>query len=88
MTSTRPIVNDECNVSDPDNTTGAKPIRLDQFLKFSGVAQTGGHAKRLIQEGQVQVNGQIETRRRRQLSAQDVVAIDDLELTVADSIGN
>jgi len=33
-------------------------IRLDSALKLSGLAQTGGHAKILIQDGLVQVNGE------------------------------
>ena len=49
------------------------PIRLDHFLKFCGIAQTGGHAKILIQDGEVIVNGNVETRRRRKLQAGDVV---------------
>jgi ribosome-associated protein len=57
-------------------------IRLDQFLKLSGVVSTGGQAKLLIQDGVVTVNGQIETRRRRQLKQGDVVEFDDYQLTV------
>ncbi|MCP4676446.1 MAG: RNA-binding S4 domain-containing protein [Deltaproteobacteria bacterium] len=48
-------------------------LRLDQFLKLSGVAGTGGQAKLLIQSGEVQVNGTVETRRRRKLVVGDVV---------------
>ena len=48
-------------------------IRLDQFLKLHGAAQTGGHAKRLIQNGEVRVNGQVELRRGRQLQPGDIV---------------
>ena len=51
-------------------------LRLDQFLKLSGVAGTGGQAKLLIQSGEVQVNGELETRRRRKLAAGDVVEVD------------
>ena len=51
-------------------------LRLDQFLKLSGIAGTGGHAKLLIQSGKVQVNGEVETRRRRKLAVGDVVEID------------
>ena len=50
-------------------------LRLDQFLKLSGVAGTGGQAKLLIQSGEVQVNGELETRRRRKLAAGDVVEV-------------
>ena len=38
---------------------------------------TGGEAKRLIQDGQVLVNGEVETRRKRQLHAGDEVAVGD-----------
>jgi len=48
-------------------------IRLDQLLKVSGLAQTGGHAKMVIQGGEVLVNGDIETRRRRKLFAGDKI---------------
>ena len=57
-------------------------IRLDQFLKFQGVVGTGGQAKLLIQEGQVRVNGQAETRRRRKLHVGDVVEFEDIRLVV------
>lgn len=48
-------------------------IRLDHFLKLTGIADTGGHAKLLIQNGEVLVNGQVETRRRRKLVEGDIV---------------
>lgn len=47
-------------------------IHLDQFLKRCGVA-TGGQAKRMIQGGEVLVNNEVETRRRKQLRAGDEV---------------
>jgi len=50
-------------------------IRLDHFLQACGV-QTGGQAKRLIQSGNVMVNGEVETRRRRKLTAGDEVDLD------------
>ncbi|MFN2155557.1 MAG: RNA-binding S4 domain-containing protein [Anaerolineae bacterium] len=52
-------------------------IRLGQFLKLAGMVATGGEAKRLIQDGQVQVNGEVETRRKRQIHAGDEVAVGD-----------
>ena len=58
-------------------------IRLDQFLKLAGAVGTGGQAKLLIQDGLVRVNGEVETRRRRQLRPGDVVQIDDEEWHVA-----
>ncbi len=53
--------------------SGTTLFRLDDFLKYSGLVATGGEAKLLIQGGEVRVNGEIETRRRRQLCAGDVV---------------
>ncbi|QDU48173.1 RNA-binding S4 domain-containing protein [Gimesia panareensis] len=50
------------------------PIRLDQFLKQQGAVGTGGHAKIVIQAGEVTVNGAVETRRRKQLAPGDIVA--------------
>jgi|GEM_PF-680954 len=50
-------------------------LRLDQFLKIVGIAQTGGHAKLMIQGGEVQVNGELETRRRRKLRPGDMVTV-------------
>ena len=49
---------------------------LDQFLKATGIAGTGGQAKLMIQGGDIRVNGEVETRRRRKLAAGDSVEID------------
>ncbi|WP_259807786.1 RNA-binding S4 domain-containing protein [Aestuariimicrobium sp. p3-SID1156] len=43
-------------------------IRLGQFLKYSGLASTGGEAREWIQAGLVKVEGEVETRRGRQLT--------------------
>jgi len=48
-------------------------IKLDQFIKLTGIVGTGGQAKALIQDGAVQVNGDVETRRGRKLKPGDVV---------------
>jgi len=48
-------------------------IRLGQFLKWIGIASTGGGSKLLIQSGAVQVNGRTETRRGRLLQNGDVI---------------
>ncbi|MGA4507863.1 RNA-binding S4 domain-containing protein [Propionibacteriaceae bacterium G1746] len=44
------------------------PIRLGQFLKYTGLADTGGEAREWIQAGLVTVDGEVETRRGRQLA--------------------
>lgn len=51
-------------------------IKLDQFLKWVGVAETGGHAKLMIQDGEVLVNGTVETRRGRKLFPGDLVTVE------------
>jgi ribosome-associated protein len=58
------------------------PIRLDTFLKLSGVAQTGGHAKIIIQDGEVVVDGEVETRRGRKLRGGESVEVGGQTLTV------
>ncbi|MEB3257742.1 MAG: RNA-binding S4 domain-containing protein [Cyanobacteriota bacterium] len=50
-------------------------IQLAQFLKLQGLVGTGGEAKVLIQRGDVRVNGDIETRRGRQLHPGDQVEL-------------
>jgi ribosome-associated protein len=57
----------------PGNPPSDETIHLDQFLKLQGLVSTGGHAKIVIQGGEVKVNGLVETRRRRQLRIGDVV---------------
>lgn len=52
-------------------------IRLDSFLKWAGIADTGGTAKILIQNGKVVVNGKVETRRGKKLSDGDLVQLED-----------
>lgn len=62
-------------------------IKLDQFLKRVGAVMSGGEAKHLIKEGEVFVNGQVETRRGRQLHTGDRVVIEGEEFVVSDLRG-
>lgn len=61
------------------------PIVLGAFLKVAGITATGGHAKLLIQGGQVRVNGAVETRRGRRLAAGDTVGVGGGEYRVCSS---
>jgi len=61
------------NMNEADNSPSPDSQRLDHFVKIVAEAGTGGQAKLLIQGGEVKVNGEIETRRRRKLTAGDVV---------------
>lgn len=59
-----------------------RPLRLDQFLQLCGAADTGGQAKMMIQGGDVRLNGEVETRRRKQLASGDVIEVFDAVLPV------
>lgn len=50
-------------------------IRLGQFLKLANLIDSGSDAKQVLAEGLVTVNGEVETRRGRQLVADDVVEL-------------
>ncbi len=50
-------------------------LRLDHYLKSRGISETGGQAKMMIQNGEVRLNGQVETRRRKKLVAGDCVEV-------------
>lgn len=66
----------------PDETDS---LRLDQFLKLTGIADTGGRAKFIVQSGEVLVNGEVETRRRRKLTPGDIVEFEGNRFPVDDS---
>jgi ribosome-associated protein len=58
-------------------------IRLGQFLKLADLIDTGGEAKILIAVGDVTVNGEVDTRRGRQLHPGDVVSVRGRSVRVA-----
>jgi len=70
-------------VSNSASESGAVPevpirddvIRLGQFLKLADLAEDGAQARDLIADGEVRVNGEVETRRGRQLAKGDVVTL-------------
>ncbi|MBD3782530.1 MAG: RNA-binding S4 domain-containing protein [Micrococcales bacterium] len=51
-------------------------IRLGQLLKLSGLVDDGATAREVIERGLVSVNGEVDTRRGRQVRVGDVVALD------------
>ncbi len=53
-------------------------IKLDSLLKFSGLTETGGIAKEIIQEGRVKLNGEVCTMRGKKIRRGDVVTIDEI----------
>ncbi len=57
-------------------------IRLGQLLKLAGMVGSGGDVKSVLGTSVVRVNGDVETRRGRQLHRGDVIALDGEELRV------
>jgi ribosome-associated protein len=58
-------------------------IELYKLLKLAGLSASGGDAKAAIADGQVMVNGQTETRKRKQTAPGDVVEYDQQQCLVA-----
>ncbi|EMS81058.1 RNA-binding S4 domain-containing protein [Desulfotignum phosphitoxidans] len=61
------------------------PVELYKILKFENLAASGGEAKFRIQDGQVRVNGEIETRKRRKIRPGDVIETPEAVLTIVKS---
>ncbi|GAA4370646.1 RNA-binding S4 domain-containing protein [Nocardioides caricicola] len=59
-------------------------IRLGQFLKLANLVESGAEAKPVIADGAVLVNGEVETRRGRQLVKGDVVTLGPQSARVVD----
>ena len=76
------MTQESSNTPDTAPTPQEPTIQLDHFLQSCGVA-TGGQAKRLIQAGEVMVNGAVEKRRKMKLRVGDEVAFDGDEFEVA-----
>lgn len=60
-------------------------IKLDQFLKWVNICQSGGHAKELVQSGKVKVNGKTELQRGKKLRSGDTIEYENLSFTI---VGN
>lgn len=55
-------------------------IELIQLLKAIGLAQTGGHAKMIVDEEMVKRNGELETRKRAKLIPKDVIEVENYQV--------
>jgi len=70
-------------VNDPETLSGGLrmrdvevnkvPVELYKILKFEGLVQSGAEAKAVIAEGQVLLNGQVETQKRKKIVADDII---------------
>lgn len=57
-------------------------IKLDALLKYANIVQTGGKAKQLILDGQVELNGEIITQRGKKIRNNDTVKVLDYVLEI------
>jgi ribosome-associated protein len=65
-----------------DVAVSGEGIRLGQFLKLANMVDAGSDVKTLLADGVVLVNGEVETRRGRQLATGDVVTVAGTQLRV------
>jgi ribosome-associated protein len=72
-------------MSDPTNVRiEDESIKLGQFLKLADLVESGSEAKQLLAGGVVRVNGDVETRRGRQLVRGDLVTVASASARVVD----
>ena len=56
----------------------------EEFIKAAGLVESGVEAKEVIQDGLVEVNGEVDTRRGRKLYPGDIVKFDGEEIKIED----
>lgn len=59
-------------------------IKLDQLLKYASLVETGGHAKMLILDGEVKVNGEVCLQRGKKIRVGDVVQLGEESIKVVE----
>jgi len=64
----------------------AEYIELIKLLKFKQIAESGGHAKMMVEEGLVNVNGTQEFRKRNKLRVGDLVELEGISIEIIESI--
>ena len=74
-----PYIDDNLGKNDSDKTESQREgphIELNAFIKSLGLASSGGQAKHFIRDGNVKINGTVETRNKKKLYSGDVVEIE------------
>ena len=61
---------------------GEDYITLINLLKIKQLAQTGGHAKLIVDQGLVHVNGELETQKRKKLKSGDLIKIENKTIEI------
>ncbi len=60
----------------------SEPVELYKILKFEGIASSGAEAKAVIADGQVLVNNEIETRKRKKIMSGDIIEFADMKMQI------
>ncbi|WP_461517673.1 RNA-binding S4 domain-containing protein [Porticoccus sp.] len=60
-----------------------EPVELYKILKFEGIVASGGEAKAVIDDGQVLVNGEVETRKRKKIVSGDIIEFMDEKIQIS-----
>lgn len=63
-------------------TLTSSPTELYKVLKFEGLVASGAEAKLVIADGLVKVNGQVETRKRKKIIANDTIEFANTTLNI------
>ena len=64
------------------NLSGTEYIELIKLLKLLHIAESGGHAKIMVEDGEVKLNGKVELRKRAKLHPGDLVETSGKEITI------
>ena len=62
-----------------------EPVELYKILKFEGMAASGGEAKAAVASGQVLVNGEVETQKRKKIVSGDIIEFKDDKICIQKS---
>ncbi len=57
-------------------------IELIKLLKVLGIAETGGHAKAIVEDGEVKYNGEVDLRKRLKVRKGDLIEVGDILITI------
>lgn len=63
-------------------------IELIRLLKYMRLAETGGHAKIMVDEGMVMLNGEVESRKRAKIRVGDIVEVEGQQIRIVASPGS
>ena len=64
------------------NLNGTEYIELIKLLKLLHIAESGGHAKIMVEDGEVKLNGEVELRKRAKLRPGDLVETTGKQITI------